>query len=116
MKYYAPIFFTLVFSSFLFLSSCKDKKAVDEKVPEPVEVKKEAPKVIEPALVKEVAPVPPPKPKIKKVLVKEGEWLYEISRREYGNFQGWKKIYDANKALIDNPDLIYPNQELVIPD
>ena len=116
MKHYFPIFLTLVFSSFLFLSSCKDKKAADEKVTEPVEVKKAAPKVVEPAPVKEVAPAPPPKPVIKKVIVKEGEWLYNISRREYGNIQSWKKIYDANKALIDNPDLIFPNQELVIPD
>lgn len=116
MKHYFPIFLSLVFSSFLFLSSCKDKKEADEKAPEPVEVQKEAPKVVEPAPVKDNAPAPPPKPVIKKVIVKEGEWLYDISRREYGTIQGWKKIYDANKALIDNPDLIFPNQELVIPD
>lgn len=116
MKYYLPFFLTVVFSSLLFLSSCKDKKTADEKTTKPVEVQKATPKVVEPEPVKEVVPAPAPKPEIKKVLVKKGEWLYDISRREYGNSQGWKKIYDANKALIDNPDLIFPNQELVIPD
>ena len=116
MKQYFHIFLSLVFSLLLFLSSCKDKKATDDKTTKPIEVQKVAPKVIEPEPVKEVVPAPPPKPEVKKVIVKEGEWLYDISRREYGNIQGWEKIYKANKALIDNPDLIFPNQELVIPD
>jgi nucleoid-associated protein YgaU len=116
MRHYLPVFLTLVFSSLLLLSSCKDKKATDEKANKPVEVQKTAPKAVAPEPVKKVAPAPPPKPAIKKVVVKEGEWLYDISRREYGTSQGWKKIYDANKALIDNPDLIFPNQELVIPE
>lgn len=116
MKSYFPIFLTLIFSSLLFLSSCKDKKAANEKIDEPVEIQKKAPKIVEPEPVKEATTAPPTKSKIKKIVVKEGEWLYNISRREYGNSQGWEKIYNANKDLIVNPDLIYPNQELVIPD
>ena len=115
MKQYSPIFLSLIFASFLFLSSCNDKKAVEEKAKAPVEVKKEAPKVVEPTPVKKVVEATP-KPVVKKIFVKEGEWLCDISRREYGNMRNWQKIYDANKAIIDNPDLIYPNQELVIPD
>ena len=106
----------MVFSSLLFFTSCKDKKVADEKVNKTTEVKKAAVEVVKPVTVEKVAPAPPPKPVIKKIIVKEGEWLYNISRREYGNSSGWQKIYDANKALIDNPDLIFPNQELVIPD
>jgi nucleoid-associated protein YgaU len=68
------------------------------------------------AKVETVKPTPPPKPQIKKILVKKGEWLYEIARKEYGNSQSWKKIYEANKKLIDNPDMIYPNQEFIIPE
>jgi len=116
MKQYYLIFLTLVFSSLLFFTSCKDKKVADEKVNKTTEVKKAAVEVVKPVTVEKVAPAPPPKPVIKKIIVKEGEWLYNISRREYGNSSGWQKIYDANKALIDNPDLIFPNQELVIPD
>lgn len=114
MKRYFPIFLTLIFSLLLLLSSCNDKKAIEEKTVKPVVAKKETPKVVKP--VKKITPTPPPKVVVKKIVVKEGEWLCSISRREYGNLSGWVKIYDANKALIDNPDLIFPNQELVIPD
>ena len=114
MKKYFPIFLILIFSSLILITSCKDKKAVNEKTVKPVAVKKETPKVVKP--VKKVTPAPPPKAVVKKVIVKEGEWLCSISRREYGNLGGWVKIYNANKALINNPDIIYPNQELVIPE
>lgn len=101
--------------SLLFVTACKDKKATDKKAAKTVEVQKETPKPVA-----KVEPTPEPKPVVqasfKKVIVQEGEWLYNISRREYGNSQGWIKIYNANKALIKNPDLIYPNQELVIPE
>lgn len=33
----------------------------------------------------------------------------------YGNPWQWRKIYDANRDIIDDPDLIYPGQKLVIP-
>lgn len=66
--------------------------------------------------VKEVVQALSPKQEIRRIIVKDGEWLYNISRREYGNIQGWKKIYNANKTSISNPDLIFPNQELIIPE
>lgn len=114
MKHFYPIFLTLLFSSLFILSSCKDKKVPEKKAETAVEVKKEAPKKVEP--IKEVTPAPAPEPIVKKIIVKEGEWLCNISRREYGNLGGWQRIYEANKAIIDNPDLIFPNQELIIPE
>ena len=85
MKQYSLIFLTLVFSSLLFFTSCKDKKVADEKTNKTTEVKKAAiEEVVKPVTVEKVAPAPPPKPVIKKIIVKEGEWLYNISRREYG--------------------------------
>jgi nucleoid-associated protein YgaU len=33
----------------------------------------------------------------------------------YGNGRFWKRIYEANKATIKNPNLIFPGQRLVIP-
>jgi len=50
------------------------------------------------------------------ITVKKGEWLYDIARAEYGSMHEWRKIYEANKDKIDNPDMIYPNQELIIPE
>lgn len=96
------------------LSSCKEKKEQPKVIAKPVieEVKAE-PVVEEPEpIVEEV--VEEPKERI--VVVQEGEWLYDISREEYGTSAGWEKIYEANKDKISNPDMIYPKQELIIPE
>lgn len=47
--------------------------------------------------------------------VKKGDCLWNIAKKYYGNGASWKKIYEANKSLIKNPNLIYPNQKFVIP-
>ena len=42
--------------------------------------------------------------------------MSKIARRFYGDAKKWPRIYEANKSLIgDNPDLIQPGQNLVIP-
>ncbi len=45
------------------------------------------------------------------------EWLARIAGywEIYDNYKKWPVIYEANKDKIDDPDLIYPGQELVIP-
>jgi nucleoid-associated protein YgaU len=48
--------------------------------------------------------------------VVKGDSLSKIAKREYGDVREWKKIYEANKDVIDNPDLIEPGQDLIIPD
>ena len=48
-------------------------------------------------------------------IVKSKDTLVEISFREYGNYKGWKKIYDANRDIIKNPVIIFPGQKLKIP-
>lgn len=103
--------YTLFLAGFLLIgvNACKDKKVPVVEMPDLTEVKKGTPKVIEPEVMYA-------EPSVRKVSVKKGEWLYDISRREYGNSQGWQKIYNANKDKIENPDLIYPNQEFIIPD
>jgi nucleoid-associated protein YgaU len=55
----------------------------------------------------------PSEPKV--YTVKPGEWLWDIARKEYGTAIGWFRIYEANRAKIKNPDLIYPGQKFVIP-
>lgn len=47
--------------------------------------------------------------------VKSGDTLSAIARREYGDAGEWRRIYEANRDQIDNPDLIQPGQELKIP-
>ncbi|HSJ65138.1 MAG TPA: LysM peptidoglycan-binding domain-containing protein [Gemmatimonadaceae bacterium] len=47
--------------------------------------------------------------------VKSGDTLSKIAQREYGNAGDWRKIYEANKDSIKNPDLIYPGQTFIIP-
>ena len=47
--------------------------------------------------------------------VKSGDTLSKIAKELYGDAGEWKKIHEANKAAIPNPDLIHPGQELQIP-
>jgi nucleoid-associated protein YgaU len=48
-------------------------------------------------------------------VVVKGDTLSGIAKREYGNANKWRTIYEANKGVIKDPDLIYPGQELKIP-
>jgi nucleoid-associated protein YgaU len=48
-------------------------------------------------------------------VVVSGDSLSKIAKREYGDANKWRTIYEANKDLIKDPDLIYPGQELKIP-
>jgi nucleoid-associated protein YgaU len=47
--------------------------------------------------------------------VKSGDTLSKIAKEDYGDAGEWKKIHEANKAAIPNPDLIHPGQTLQIP-
>ena len=49
-------------------------------------------------------------------MVKSGDTLSAIAKREYGDAAQWKRIFDANRDTIDDPDLIHPGQELKIPE
>jgi nucleoid-associated protein YgaU len=52
----------------------------------------------------------------KTYVVVKGDSLSKIAKREYGDANKWRTIYEANNDLIKDPDLIYPGQELTIPD
>jgi nucleoid-associated protein YgaU len=47
--------------------------------------------------------------------VKSGDTLSKIAGELMGDANGWKKIYEANKDKISDPNKIMPGQELVIP-
>ena len=44
-----------------------------------------------------------------------GDSLSKIAKREYGNANEWKRIYEANQDILKDPDKIYPGQKLKIP-
>jgi nucleoid-associated protein YgaU len=48
--------------------------------------------------------------------VVKGDSLSKIAKREYGDASKWRQIYQANRDVIDNPDLIEPGQDLIIPE
>jgi nucleoid-associated protein YgaU len=47
--------------------------------------------------------------------VVKGDSLSKIAQREYGDANKWRTLYEANRDLIKDPDLIYPGQLLSIP-
>ena len=48
-------------------------------------------------------------------VVVKGDSLSAIAQREYGDTKEWRRIYEANRDVIKNPDLIYPGQTLRLP-
>ena len=99
------------------LVSCKEKKEAEK-----TEEKKEQPKVKEETPKKDSVmkvvqkPVVVPKKKEKIYKVQQDDWLWKISRNEYGTALGWDKIYQANRGKINNPNMIFPGMELIIPE
>jgi len=49
-------------------------------------------------------------------MVESGESLSLIAKHYYGDPMKYRKIFEANSDLLDNPDLIHPGQELIIPN
>lgn len=48
--------------------------------------------------------------------VVQGDSLSKIAKHQYGDANKWRTIYEANRDLIKNPDLIYPGQSFKIPE
>lgn len=49
-------------------------------------------------------------------VVKSGESLSKISKHYYGDAMQYNKIFEANRNILNNPDVIHPDQVLVIPN
>ena len=61
-------------------------------------------------------PAPPP-PKVEQTYtVVSGDSLSKIAKKFYGDANKWRKIFEANKDTIENPDRIFPGQVLKIPN
>jgi nucleoid-associated protein YgaU len=48
--------------------------------------------------------------------VVKGDSLSKIAKREYGDANKWRTIYEANPDLINDPDVIHPGQLLSLPE
>ena len=46
--------------------------------------------------------------------IQKGDSLWKIAQKFYGDGNKWKKIYEDNKEVIKDPDLIYPGQKIRI--
>lgn len=52
---------------------------------------------------------------VRAVTVQPGFTLWEIARESYGDGMLFVKVYEANRSLIRDPDLIYPGQVFEVP-
>ena len=57
----------------------------------------------------------PPSPDIFYYTVQEGDTLSKIAQRYLGDAMAYPKIFEANREVIKDPDLIYPGQKIRIP-
>ena len=48
-------------------------------------------------------------------VVVSGDSLSKIAKREYGDANKWKQIFEANRDIIKDPNLIHPGQKLKLP-
>ncbi|MDZ7579141.1 MAG: peptidoglycan-binding protein LysM [Deltaproteobacteria bacterium] len=58
---------------------------------------------------------PPQQAKVEYYIIQKGDSLSAIAKRYYGNAKDYPRIFDANREVIKNADLIYPGQKIRIP-
>lgn len=66
-------------------------------------------------IVKNPPVITPPTPEKQFYTVKKGDYLSKIAKEVYGNANKYNIIFEANKPMLKDPNLIYPGQVLVIP-
>lgn len=55
-------------------------------------------------------------PELKHYTIKSGDSLSKIAKEVYGDVNKWQALFDANREVIKDPDLIYPGQIILIPE
>jgi nucleoid-associated protein YgaU len=96
----------------------KQIKKVEEKKQETIKPVIEE-KIKQEPVKKEIIPAKKVEPKQEDLtgyyIVKEKDSLIDIAKKEYGDFNKWKEIYDLNAKDIVKPSLIYIGQKLKMP-
>ncbi len=47
--------------------------------------------------------------------IQKGDSLSKIAQAQYGDPMKWNALFEANREVIKDPDLIYPGQQIRIP-
>ena len=48
--------------------------------------------------------------------IQRGDSLSKVAQAQYGDPMKWKALFEANREVIKDPDLIYPGQQIRIPE
>jgi nucleoid-associated protein YgaU len=58
---------------------------------------------------------PSPEPEEQTYTIAPGDSLSKIAKHFYGDASKWRQIFEANRDVIKDPDLIYPGKTIKIP-
>jgi nucleoid-associated protein YgaU len=58
---------------------------------------------------------PPQTAKVEFYVIRKGDTLSAIAKQFYGNANAYPRIFEANREVIQNADLIFPGQKIRIP-
>lgn len=58
---------------------------------------------------------PGAEPEFEFYTIQPGDSLSKIAGRYYGDVMKWPVLFEANKGVIENADLIYPGQQIRVP-
>ncbi|MBK1721473.1 peptidoglycan-binding protein LysM [Thiocystis violacea] len=58
---------------------------------------------------------PPASEKVDYYVVQKGDTLSAIAKHFYGKASAYPRLFDANREVIKDPDLIFPGQKIRIP-
>jgi nucleoid-associated protein YgaU len=53
--------------------------------------------------------------KVEYYIIKKGDTLSAIAKQFYGKANDYPKIFEANREVIKDPNLIFPGQKIRIP-
>ncbi len=56
-----------------------------------------------------------PQPKVEYYIIQKGDSLSKIAKHFYGNANEYPKIFEANREVIKDPNLIFPGQKIRVP-